>query len=199
MTENEMKAVYFLFLADDSKDGLGQLQLFVPAGTNRGETVEEICKAINDTCTTIRDKHTYCPRFGYDNSGISSLESESTKDWEKIHGVVVDMRFNQQKYISLREKMWLELGLKAPSLFRRSKLRMLVCLLPVDVETPADVKALQNRQSCVFRFQVVQNPRELEDRISGWLGDIATLREDASVGCKESLVKAIEDFYRRLR
>jgi hypothetical protein len=199
MIESEDKAVYFLFLADDSDRKLGQLRIFVPPDANGTETIDEISDAVNGACLLIRKKHLHCPRFGYDNSGISALKNDSTKNWEKIHGVVVDMRLNQSEHISLREEMWPDLGEKAPSLFRRSKLRMLVCLLPVDAQIPADVQDVQNRQHCVFRFEVVRNSGELEARISGWMGDIATLRTDASLGCKESLVKAIQEFYQRLR
>lgn len=197
--ESEVKAVFFLILADNSKSKLGQLRIFVPPDANGTETIDEISKAVNDACLLIRKKHLHCPSFDYDRSGISALKNDSTKNWEKIHGVVVDMRLNQSEHISLREEMWPDLGEKAPSLFRRSKLRMLVCLLPVDAPIPADVQEVQNRQRCVFRFEVVRNSSELEARISGWLGDIATLRKDASLGRKESLVKAIAEFYQRLR
>jgi hypothetical protein len=175
------------------------LDHWIPFNSGPGQPIElcQIKKEINANVDSRLSTHVLDDNriyFRHLNRGVEWIESGSP-DWKNIHGAIVESEVasSQRGHSAALERLAEGLARNTP-VYLRSKLKVLVCLLPAP-GLPVEEKF---KPKTTFRINRPANTQKLVDTVSDWL-TTASLQIDADhKGYDREIVEQVDEFMNSL-
>ncbi len=170
------------------------LDHWVPFNVGPGQPIElsEIKKQVNSNIDSRLRGHVLDVNrvyFSHLNRGVELIESGST-DWKYMQGVIVESEAasTHRGHADALDRLADGLATNAPG-YLRSKLKVLVCLLPARGLLVHD----KFKPAATFRIKHTGNAQELVDKVSDWLTEANQQIDDDRKGYDKEVLEQVDE------